>query len=149
MTDNDDPFAFPPAGKVRFLDLPDIEQADSEKPKPLTTGWHSLQAAMAAQPMPRMFHITCPAMPLGSCDVAQLQIGEAYAYMVEHRSRTLAVVYEGGFWIARTLNGTFIQRWGAPPTRRQLRDANRLLQAQRRLSAQLAEIQNAQVPESH
>jgi hypothetical protein len=147
MTDKNDPFEFPPAGKVRFIDVPDIEQA--EKPTLLTTGWHSLQAAMDAQPMPRVFHITCPPIPLGSCDVAQLRIGQAYAYMVEQRSRLWAVVYEGGLWVARTLNGTFIQRWGAPPTRRQLRDANRLLQAQRRLSAQLAEIQNAQVPESH
>lgn len=147
MTDKNNPFEFPPAGKVRFIDVPDIEQA--EKPTLLTTGWHKLQEVLAAQPLPRVFHITHGLPARDPRGVMQLQIGEAYAYMVEQRSRLWAAVYEGGFWVARTLNGTFIQRWGAPPTRRQLRDANRLLQAQRRLSAQLAEIQNAQVPESN
>lgn len=149
MTDKNDPFEFPPAGKVRFIDVPEIEQAATEKPTLLTAGWHKLQEVLAAHPMPKVFHITCGLPARDTRAYMQLRVGEAYAYMVEQRSRLWAVVYEDGYWVARTLAGTFIQRWGAPPTRRQLRDANRLLQAQRRLSAQLAEIQNAQVPESN
>lgn len=149
MTDKDDPFEFPPAGRVRFLDVPVIDHIVTGKEVPLTTGWHKLQEALALHPQPKTFHITCAVPALGSPAPVQLRIGEAYALMVEQRSRLMTISYECGYWLAHTRNGAFIQRWGAPPTRRQLRDARRLMYAQKRLTDQLAEIQDARVPESN
>ncbi len=148
MTDKD-PFEFPPAGRVRFLDAPALDHIVAGKEVPLTTGWHKFQEALAVHPLPKVFHITCVIPAIGSPAPVQLRIGEAYKLMVEQRSRLMAVTYEDGFWLARTLNSTFIQRWGAPPTSRQLRIARRLMYAQKRLTDQLAEIQDARVPESN
>jgi hypothetical protein len=145
MTDKD-PFEFPPAGRVRFLDVPELDHTVTGKEAPLTTRWHKFQEALALHPLPKVFHITCAIPAIGSPAPVQLRIGAAYKLMVE---QLMAVTYEDGFWSARTLNSTFIQRWGAPPTSRQLRIARRLMYAQKRLTDQLAEIQDARVPESN
>lgn len=149
MTDKDDPFEFPPAGRIRFLDVPVIDHIVTGKEVPLTVGWNKLQEALVLHVHQKTFHITCAVPAIGSPAPVQLRIGAAYERMIEQRSRLMAVIYEGGFWWARTLNSTFIQRWSAPPTSRQLRAARRLMYAQKRLSDQLAEIQDACVPESN
>ncbi len=136
MTDKD-PFEFPPAGRVRFLDVPELDHIVTGKEVPLT-GWHKFQEALALHPLPKVIHIT-HGLPLRDPrGVMQLLIGEEYERLVEQRSRLLTVNYFGGYWEGQTLSGVLIQRWGAPPTRKQICAARRLMYAQRRLARQLA-----------
>lgn len=59
---NKDPFEFPPAGKVRFLDVPVIDNIVIGNPKPLSTGFKLLEEALRKHPI-KSFHITAAVPP--------------------------------------------------------------------------------------
>lgn len=149
MIDKNDPFEFPPAGKVRFIDAPEIDHVVTGKPKPISTGFKLFNDALLKHPV-KTFHITVATPPKDPSTMHGLQIlrlGNAYHAMNRALAVFMTVRYESPYWVARNSLGTFELVWTAPPTRKQVRQALRALYVQRRMEEQLAEAHDAELRE--
>lgn len=147
---NKDPFEFPPAGKVRFLDVPVIDHIVTGNTKALSTGFKLLDDALRKHPI-KSFHITA-AVPSKDPSIMHglqaLRMGNAAYHAINSAlAAFLTVRYESPHWVARNSLGSFEQVWVARPTRKQVRHAQRALYAQRRLEEQLAEAHDAELRE--